>query len=296
MILITGAAGMSGSAVVREFVRNKVPVRALVRDRSKAAALATLAGVELVEGDMRRPETLGPALEGVERTLMISSANPQMGETQCAFVDACRRAGVRHVVKFSGRESGIGFDPRKFSFTAMHEDIEDYLEASGLAWTHLRPSQFMQVYLREIPTITGRNALCLPSGDIKLSPIDIEDIAKIAFGLLVAGGHESKSYDMTGPEALSMADIASRISQVVGRTIQYVNVSPEERRAALLAAGLPAQLVDDLDDQTAERRRHPESHVSLDAHALFGVRPTTFSEFAKRHAAEFSGERRAQPG
>lgn len=292
MILVTGAAGMNGAAVVREFARSKIPVRALVRDRTKAAAFASLPGVELVEGDMQRSETLGRSLDGVERALMISSANPQMAETQRAFIDACRKAGVRHVIKFSGKESGVGFDPRKFRYAAMHEEIEDYLEGSGLAWTHLRPSQFMQVYLREVPTIAAKSALCLPFGQIKLAPIDIEDIAKIAFGLLVAGGHEGKSYDMTGPEALTMTDIAAHISRAVGRPIRYVNVSPEDRRKALLAAGLAPSFVDDLDDQAAERRRHPESHISLDAHALLGVQPTTFAEFAKRHAMDFRGERR----
>src|SRR5215831_16067078 len=128
MILVTGAAGLNGSAIVREFSRNGVPVRALVRDRSKAKALAGLSHVELVEGDMARAETLSPALQGVGRVLMISSAGPQMVETQYRFVDACKAAGVAHVVKFSGKESGIGFDAKNFRFTRMHEDIERYLE------------------------------------------------------------------------------------------------------------------------------------------------------------------------
>lgn len=103
MILVTGAAGLNGSAAVREFSRKGVQVRALVRDRSKASALAELPHVELVEGDMARGETLGAALKAIKRVLMISSANPRMVETQCWFVDACKSAGVAHVVKFSGR-------------------------------------------------------------------------------------------------------------------------------------------------------------------------------------------------
>src|SRR5215813_10855340 len=146
MILVTGAAGLNGSAIVREFSRNGVALRALVRDRSKAVALAELPYVELVEGDMERAEPLDSVLGGIDRALMISSSDSQMLETQCRFVDACKAAGVAHVVKFSGKESGIGFDAKKFPFTRMHEEIERYLEASGLAWTHLRPSQFMQVY------------------------------------------------------------------------------------------------------------------------------------------------------
>jgi uncharacterized protein YbjT (DUF2867 family) len=98
---------------------------------------------------MLRPETLGRALDGTSRVLMISSSNPQMAETQQAFVDAARKAGVRHIVKLSGKEAYRGYDAKRFRFTRMHEEIERYLEASGVAWTHLRPSQFMQVFLRE---------------------------------------------------------------------------------------------------------------------------------------------------
>jgi uncharacterized protein YbjT (DUF2867 family) len=208
MILVTGATGLSGLAVMREFARERRQVRALVRSRARARLLETLPGVEVVEGDMLRPETLDAALDGVERALMISSADQQMVETQCAFIDASRKGGVRHIIKFSGAESGIGFDPEKFRFTRMHEQIERYLERSGLAWTHLRPSQFMQVYLRELPTIKAKNALFLPLENIRLSPVDVEDIAKAAYALLRDGNHEGKSYDMTGPEALTMTEIA----------------------------------------------------------------------------------------
>src|SRR5262249_35330474 len=148
--------------IVQEFARRGIPVRALVRSRTKASLLETLPGVEVVEGDMRRPETLGRALKGVDRALMISSSDPQMIETQSSFIDASKKAGVRHVVKFSGKESSIGFNPANFRFTRMHEEIERYLESSGLGWTHLRPSQFMQVYLREVPTIVTKSAIFLP--------------------------------------------------------------------------------------------------------------------------------------
>jgi len=273
---------------MQEFARQGRPVRGLVRNRANAQALEGLPGVEIVEGDMLRPETLGPALVGVERVLMISSANRQMVDTQCTFVDACKKAGVAHVVKFSGAEPD--FDAQKFLFTRMHEEIERYLERSGLAWTHLRPSQFMQVYLREVGTIVAEGTLCLPLGDLQLAPLDIEDIAKVAVSLLWHGGHEGRSYDMTGPEPLTMKEIADRISQATGRTIRYVDIPLEEWRRRLLAAGMPEYFVDALDDQTRERRKRSKSRVCLGAHQAFGVRPTTFAEFARRHAAVFRGE------
>ena len=289
MILITGAAGLSGSIIVQEFARRGIPVRALVRSRTKASLLETLPGVEVVEGDMRRPETLGRALKGVDRALMISSSDPQMIETQSSFIDASKKDGVKHVVKFSGKESSIGFNPANFRFTRMHEEIERYLESSGLGWTHLRPSQFMQVYLREVPTIVTKSAIFLPMNNSKLSPVDIEDVAKVTVEVMSKGSHHGKSYEMTGPEALTMAEIAAQISQVVGKQIEYVNVAPEEKRRALLAAGVPPERADALDELFAKRRRCSESRVYLGTHKAFGVKPTTFAQFAERNAAVFSG-------
>jgi len=289
MILVTGAAGLNGSAIVREFSRNGVAVRALVRDRSRAVALTELPHVELVEGDMARAETLSRVLEGIDRALMISSTNPHMLQTQRRFVDACRAAGVAHVVKFSGKESGIGFDANNFRFTQMHEEAERYLEQSGLSWTHLRPSQFMQVYLREAPTIAGKGLLQLPLDDVTLSPVDIEDIAKIAFALLTQGGHRGRAFEITGPQALSMAEIAATISEATGEPVRYLKTSLEEHRRGMELAGLPPFVVDALIEQALERLRHPQSRVELATHKSFGVKPTTFAEFARRHVAIFSG-------
>lgn len=290
MILVTGATGRPGSAVIREFVRQGRPVRALVRTPAKAVALGSLATVEVVEGDMIRPETLGPALQGVDRVLMISGAGPQMLETQCTFIDAAKRAGVGHVVKFSGEDSTIGFDPEKFRSTRSHEQIERYLKVSGLAWTTLRPSQFMQVYFEEVPTIVADGTLCLPLGGARLAPVDIDDIAKVAFAVLCTDGHQGKAYRMTGPESLSMAEVAERISLAVGKTVRYVDVPPEEKRRAWLAAGYPLERADAFLQLFAERRMLGESKVYLGTHEAFGIQPTTFAEFARQHSAVFRGE------
>ncbi len=260
MNLITGAAGLAGSIAVREAVRQKLPFRALVRRRAQA-----LEGVTTVEGDMARPDTLGPALDGVERVYLISSPDPRMLDTQCTFIDACRAAGVRHVVKLSGAESGIGFDAARFHFAAMHTEIERHLEGSGLAWTHLRPSQFMQIYLREAPRIVAAGALELPMGDAQLAPVDLVDVAQVAVAILRDGGHEGRSHDMTGPEALTMAEVAELIGRAIGRSVRYVDVAPAEYRC-------------------------PGSRVVLATHEAFGIRPTPFADFAERHAAAFRGQ------
>jgi uncharacterized protein YbjT (DUF2867 family) len=289
MILVTGVTGRSGAIVIREFARQGLSVRGLVRNRAKARAMGldALPSVELVKGDMLRAETLHAAFKDVDRVLMISGARQQMVRTQCLFIDAAKAAGIGHIIKLSGAESGVGFNAQAFSGTRNHEDIEHYLKMSGLSWTMLRPSQFMQTYLVEPPAVASNKALMRPMGAAKVSPIDIEDIAKIAVALVRQGGHAGRSYDMTGPEALSMYDVAERISEALGERIPYLNIAQERYRNALDQSGAPAAFADLLEDIYAERRKHLKSRVELGAHEAFGVHPTPFLEFARRHVAAF---------
>jgi uncharacterized protein YbjT (DUF2867 family) len=287
MILVTGATGLNGSTAIREFVRRREPVRALVRSAAKAASGGAPANVEVVEGDMLRPETLGDALDGVDRVLMISTADAQLAETQLSFIDAAKQADVRHIVKFSGRGASL---KTPFRFNRMHAEVERYLEQSGLEWTHLRPSQFMQVCFREAPTIASEGVFYLPLQDARLAPVDVEDIAKAAFALLHGHGHEGKAYEMTGPEALTMDEVAERLSTVLGKPIRYVNVAPDEKRRTLLSAGIPPAFADAMDELFRERRKGAESTVNLSTHETLRVRPTTFEEFARGNAAVFRGQ------
>ena len=289
MILVTGAAGLTGSIVVHEFARHGLPVRALVRQPAQAAQFDALPTVDVVTGDMLAPKTLAPALDGVDRALMISTAGVQMIDTQCTFIEAAKSAGVRHIVKIAGIDSGIGFDPYAFRAGRWHAHVERYLEGSGLAWTHIRPVQFMQFYLPS--TVTGvdpiRRELVMPIGDSELSPVDIGDIAKVAVALLQSQGHDGKRYFMTGPEALTMSAVVDRISQATGSAFAYRAVSLDEKRRQLAAAGLPAEALDLLDELFSERARCTKSYVDLSTHETFGVEPTSFAQFARRHAAEF---------
>jgi uncharacterized protein YbjT (DUF2867 family) len=284
MILLTGATGLTGSAVLRACVADGLPVRALVRDPAKAAGFPD--GVEVVTGDLLDPP---PAVfEGVERALLISSADQRLVETQHAFIDAAKRAGVGHVVKMSGRGCRRGSG---FRFARMHAEIEGYLADSGLAYSVLRPSQFMPVYFREVPSMLRDGVLNLPMGEAKLAPVDVGDLARVAVALLRGQGEEGGRYELTGPEALTMSEVAGQLAEVTGRPVRYVDADPAAKRRELLAAGIPAFFADAMDELFAERRTGAEeSRVDLSTHERFGVRPTTFAEFARRHAARFRGE------
>jgi uncharacterized protein YbjT (DUF2867 family) len=290
MILVTGATGLNGGALVRLLSARSVPVRALVRDASRAASLSSVANVEIVEGDMARPETLSKALRGVDRAMLISSSDAAMLEVQSNFIDAAQKAGVKHVVKLSGIMPDTD---SPFRFARMHGEIELKLERSGIAFTHLRAGEFMHAYFRQVPAIVARGAFFLPMEDARIASIDIGDIAEVAAKALTEPGHEGKIYPLTGPEALTMAEVAEKLSAATGRPIQYVNVAPEEARRAQLAGGMPQYTADALAELFAERRKGKESEVSPVIEGIIGRRATSFDDFALRNSAVFRGEQPA---
>ena len=290
MILVTGATGLTGGELVRRLSAQGIPVRALVRNAITAEALARLPGVEIAEGDMARPATLTAALRGIERAMLISSSDPGMLEVQSNFIAAAGKAGVRHVVKLSGIIPGLH---SPFRFARMHAEIEQRLETSGMAFTHLRAGEFMHAYFRQVPSIVAEGTLLLPMDNAKIASVDIGDIARVAAAVLTGAGHDGKTYPLTGPEALTMAEVAAKLSAATGRMIRYVNVAPEDAKRAQRAAGLPPYTVDALAELFAERRKGKEAQVWPTINMVFGQRATPFEEFAARNAAIFRGEQPA---
>jgi uncharacterized protein YbjT (DUF2867 family) len=226
-------------------------------------------------------------LRGVERAMLISSSDPAMLDVQSNFIDAAKIAGVAHVVKLSGimpeRDSA-------FRFARMHGEIERRLEDSGLAFTHLRAGEFMPAYFRQAPGIAATGSFMLPMADARIASIDIGDLAEIAAIALTGSGHEGKIYRLTGPEALTMTEVAEKLSTVTGKPIRYINVRPEDHLSANLSRGMPSYLAEALVELFAERRDGKEGTVYPDTAQLLGRRPVSFGEFAERNAAIFRGE------
>jgi uncharacterized protein YbjT (DUF2867 family) len=267
-------------------------VRALVRNATganaaKAAQLSGMAGVEVAEGDLARPETLMPALAGIDRAMLISSSDPTMAEVHAAVSEAAARAGVRHVVKLSGIIPDV---TSPFRFARMHGEIEQHLEASGVDFTNLRAGEFMHSYFRQVPSIVNRGELRLPMADARIASIDIGDIAEVAADVLTGSGHEGKTYPITGPDALTMTEVAAALTAATGRPIRYVDVPPADAKAAQIAAGMPPYLAEGLAELFAERRKGKEATVSQVIPTIFKRRPMSFNEFAERNAAVFRGE------
>ena len=290
MILITGATGNNGIEIVKLLSRRGIPCRALVRSAEKATMLSGLAGVEVAYGDFGQPETLAPALKGIDRALLISSADPRLPELQGNFVQAAKRAGVPYVVKFSGAWSMTGADLRGWRFARWHAEAEKRLEDSGLAFTHLQPNQFMQVYLRFQPTIAAQRKFFAACKDSKVSPVDIRDIAEVAVAVLTGSGHEGKSYVLTGPEALTYYQVAERLSAAIGQTVSYVDVPLETAKKTMVDSGAPGWYVEGQMEQYQVRLMGYQSEVTSVVAEVAKKQPISFGQFARDYTSYFRGE------
>jgi uncharacterized protein YbjT (DUF2867 family) len=168
--------------------------------------------VDIVTLDYKQPQTLRAALRGVDRVFFVGPPTRDLTILERQAIDEIRGSGVRLVVKLSAMGGRAAIFPRQ------HADSEDYLRASGVAYTLLRPNGFMQNFVNyHAPTITTQNVFYGSQGDGKVSHIDLRDIAAVAVKVLTGHGHEGKAYTLTGAEALSNARIAEILSDGTGR-------------------------------------------------------------------------------
>ncbi len=283
MILVTGATGKTGADVVRGLAIVGAGVRALVRDAAKAPALRR-PGVEVVVGDLEKPDSLRAALVGVDRVFLCSAADPRQVELQGNLVRAAKEAGVQHVVKLSAL--GTSLDS-PVPFARWHAETEKQLIAAGIPWTFLRPHYFMQNVLGFAAAIKARGSLSLPLKSAKFSLVDTRDVAAVAVETLTGAGHERKIYDVTGAEALSGADLAQKLAKATGKAIRYLDVSPDQAKKEMLAAGWPDWLATSMTALFGVFATGHAATISPIVEELTGYSPRTFDDWARENAAAF---------
>jgi uncharacterized protein YbjT (DUF2867 family) len=259
------------------------PVRAFVRSPAQAAAIAR-PGIETVIGDLAFPHTLGAALEGVSGALLVSPRDPNVVNLQCHFVDVAQQVGTVHIVKLSGLGTALDSPLRTGRW---HAQIEAHLEASGLPFTNLHPPYFMQNLLRFAPSIAATGQFTAAIGQAKVAMIDIRDIAAVAAVALTADGHTGKTYRITGPEALSYEDIATKLSAVIGRPVTYRNVSRAHMEEQWQARRLPQWEIEVQREYHEAFGNGTASTVTDTVGAVSGKQPRTFDAFAREHEAAF---------
>jgi uncharacterized protein YbjT (DUF2867 family) len=242
VILVIGGRSKIGSALLELLSARDKKVRALVRDSERGADLP--AGVEPVVGDLGSPESLHAAMSRVEKVFLLSSPHRDAVRWHRNAIDAAGASGVALLVRSSIIGAG-GDSPAEF--ISAHAQCDRYLEQSGLDHVILRPNLFLQnVPESTIPSIDGDGRFYVNAGDARISMVDTRDVAAVANAVLTESGHVGAQYDITGPEALSYGDVASRLSSALGREVTYVDAPDDAVRGALRGFGLDEWFVDAL--------------------------------------------------
>ncbi|GAB3638975.1 SDR family oxidoreductase [Hymenobacter arcticus] len=284
-LLITGATGNIGTELTKQLAAQGVSFRAMVRtpDAPSAQALRALPGAEVVAGDFDDPASLGRALAGIERAFLLTPSSAQAEAQQLGFVEQARQAGVRHLVKQSQWAAAADSPVR---FLRYHAAVEQAIRASGLAYTFLRPNLFMQGLLAFKAAIQQQGQFFAPIGEARVSVVDVRDIAAAA-AALTAPGHANKTYDLTGPQALTHAEMAAGLSAALHRPITFVDVSPENLRQFLLKMGMNAWMADGLVEDYAHYHRGEAATLAGGVQEATGQPPRTFAAFARDYAPAF---------
>jgi uncharacterized protein YbjT (DUF2867 family) len=260
-----------------------IPARALVRDASGTDGLSAI-GISPVIGDLTRPSTLAPALEGVDTAFLLTPSVSAQAEMETGFIDAARAAGVSLLVK----HSAVGADPDARGLANAHGVAERHLAESGIRYRVARPTQFMQSYLHWTPPIAVARSLVLPLADpdVEVNLVDVDDVASLEVALLTGAGEDRGIYTPTGPELLTYAGVAERISRGAGTTIPLRVPTVDEYRSEMSKAGYPQTSIDYVSGYFSTLR---QGHTALtvitdDVLKLTGHRPRSLEEFAAHHA------------
>lgn len=281
-ILVTGATGTVGSEVVKALAGS--PHRVRVAARGEKAAALQRAGLETVEMDFRRPESVNAALKGVDRAFLLTALTPDMAEVGTLFVAAAKQAGVKHIVRLSG----AGAETKAIELARWHRQVEEAMEASGMAYTFVRPTSFMQNYANFLAqSIKSQGAYYLPHGEGKFATVDARDVAAVAAKALSEEGHEGQAYTVTGPAAISDHEVADTLSKVLGRTVTYVDVPEEAAYNSMVGMGMPDVLASAMVELYRIERAGYVSTVSDAVERVAGRPARTFAEFARDYAAAF---------
>ncbi|MET3725711.1 SDR family oxidoreductase [Sphingomonas trueperi] len=284
MILVSGATGGIGGEVCRLLKNAGTPFRALCRKQEQVEGLAKK-GIDAVRGDFDQRETLAAAMQGIDTMFLITPPTQQQVAQETAAIDAAKDAGVSRIVKISASDGNVR---SPVPWAKAHALIDHHLRASGIGWTILKPTAFMQNFLwfkdpiakGFLPQVAGRGSV---------SWVDTRDVARVAAAVLTEDRHEGATYFLTGPETLDMKEAAARLSKVLGHKVRYLDL-PSPLFWGLLrltgnsgwtAKGLVVQFADVV-------AGHHDIDPTFEIERLTGRPPHDFTDFILHHRAQFS--------
>ena len=298
-ILVTGATGTVGSEVVKHLAALSpfadYNVKAAIHSKNKSDQLKQLEskGVEIVDLDFTKQETIAHALNNVDKVFIQTIPVPNVGDISSNLINEAKKNDVNYIVKLSAM--GAGSEPES-TILRLHGEEEKIIEDSGIPYTFLRPPAFMQNFVTQFGhTIRTQNAFYVPAADAKMSFIDARDIAAVTAELLTGDNnhgtsqqYKNKTYDITGQDALSYGQVADILSNEVGKKISYIDISEDDARKGMKQVGVDNWAIDIMIELFRIIRAGYGSETNTAVEHIIGRKPIPFVQFAKDYVEAFS--------
>jgi uncharacterized protein YbjT (DUF2867 family) len=282
-VLVTGATGNTGRPLLRFLAGLRVAVRAMVRHDTDPSRLGG-STASIVVADFDDRESLSAALAGVTSAYLVTPSSADAEAQQIRFAECAAAAGVTHLVKLSQFAAAEDSPVR---FLRYHARVERRIRELGIAYTFIRPNLYFQGLLGFAGLIAKTGRFFAPIGDARVSAVDVRDIAAVAAVALTAPGHEGQTYTVTGPAAITHAEMARAIGAATHRDVSFLDVPPEQFAAALQQLGMPPWQIDGLLEDYAHYRRGEAGLVSHDVLTVTGAEARTIADFADDYADAF---------
>jgi len=283
MILVFGATGRTGKAVVKALLEKQATVKVMVRQADKARDLFG-EQVEIVEGEIVDQAALAKAFKGVSKVYLLLGNSETQLSLEKRITDMAVECGVKLLVKQSSMESLEASDK---PIPALHVESEKYIKSSGLNWVMIRPTFFAQMLLTCARGVTTADTLSFPLRNGVVAVTDARDVAEVAAKVLTESGHENKSYDLTGPELLSFNTIAALLSRTTERQITYKDMPLETYRAILSNVIDDEWRVNAVCEELDALAHNCVTHITGTIEQLLGRPPRSAADFLTDYKAAF---------
>jgi (4-alkanoyl-5-oxo-2,5-dihydrofuran-3-yl)methyl phosphate reductase len=278
--LVTGATGNIGTRVVERLVRRGERTRIFVRDADKAARRYG-DGVDVRVGDLADPASLSRAVDGVDVVFLVT-AGPGLAEKDKVAADVAKSASARLLVKLSTDDVAHGVGTG-----VWHREGEAAIRDSGIGFVFVQPSGFMDNFLNWAHAIKADGVVRCAAADGTIPFIHSDDIADVAVAALTEPRYAGQSLPITGPEALSFADMTAKVGAVIGRELRFQSRSEEEERRQQAAWGSPESLIEARLSIFRAIREGRLAAVTDNVASILGREPISFDQWAQQNAAAF---------
>ena len=282
-ILVTGATGNTCSILIPALINAGQEVRAFVRNEEKAQSLKE-AGAEIYIGDLDQGGTIDVALEGIEKIYFCTWNGPTASAQGKNIVEAIKRSGTN---PFIVRHSAFGTDGSRL--IQQINEVDKAIQGSGIPWTSIKPTFFMQNMMMVSQSIQNGGNFYWDWADGRAGMIDIRDVADSALGALSGKAEQGKEYILTGPESISMNEVATSFAKVLDKEINYVAVPHEASKEAMMGMGFPEFIVDGYVELSQGFAQGFADITTGNVEALSGHKARSIDDFTKDFKGYFGG-------